>query len=85
MSSENSAASRHANLLQPTGKKYVRAVGPRLRILLYVVFALVAVIGANSVFLAAVTGLEWVSQRWGDGITYQNHFELSRDYALRVT
>ncbi|MDP6553069.1 MAG: multiheme c-type cytochrome [Pirellulaceae bacterium] len=77
MSAENSAASRHADLLQPTGKQYVRAVGPRLRILLYVVFALVAVIGANSVFLAAVTGLEWVSQRWGDGVTYQNHFYLS--------
>jgi tetratricopeptide (TPR) repeat protein len=64
-------------LLQPTGKKYVRAVGPRLRILLYFVFALVAVLGANSVFLAAVTGLEWGSLRWGDGVTYQNHFYLS--------
>lgn len=77
MTAENSAASRHADLLQSTGKKYVRAVGPRLRILLYVVFALVAVLGANSVFLAAVTGLEWSSRRWGDGITYQNHFYLS--------
>jgi tetratricopeptide (TPR) repeat protein len=50
-------------------KKYVRAVGPRLRKLLYVIFALVAVLGANSAYLAAVTFVEWSTGR-----TYQNYF-----------
>ena len=53
----------------PPPKKYVRAVGPRLRKLLYVIFALVALLGANSVYLAAVTAVEWSTGR-----TYQNYF-----------
>src|SRR6266496_2657070 len=52
-------------------KKYVRAVGPRLRVLLYIVFALFAVLGANSVYLASITFLEW----WR-GLTYQNYFYM---------
>ena len=32
-------------------KKYVRAVGPRLRVLLYFIFGLVALLGANSAYL----------------------------------
>ncbi len=47
----------------------IPAVGPRLRILMWVVFALVAVLGANSVYLASVTGLDW----W-TGQTYENWF-----------
>lgn len=50
-------------------KKYVRAVGPRLRVLLYVVFALTALLGANSVYLASITALEAATGR-----TYQNFF-----------
>src|SRR3989441_13198859 len=50
-------------------KKYVRAVGPRLRLLLYVVFGLVALLGANSAYLASITFLECVK-----GLTYQNYF-----------
>ncbi len=50
-------------------KKYVKAVGPRLRILLLVVFALVALIGANSAYLVSITALEAWTQR-----TYQNYF-----------
>lgn len=50
-------------------KKYVRAVGPRLRVLLYVVFALSALLGANSVYLASITALEAATGR-----TYQNFF-----------
>ncbi len=50
-------------------KKYVPAVGPRLRILLTVVFLLVALLGANSLYLASITWLEWVR-----GETYQNFF-----------
>ena len=54
----------------PTPKrKYVRAVGPKLRILLYVIFGFVAVLGANSAYLASVTVLEEVT-----GNLYQNYF-----------
>src|SRR3954471_7805269 len=53
----------------PPKKKYVRSVGPRLRIVLYVVFALVAVLGANSAYLGTITFLEFSS-----GLTYQNYF-----------
>lgn len=55
----------------PVRQKYVRAVGPRLRILLAVVFALFALLGANSVYLSAITFLEW----WR-GLTYQNYFYM---------
>jgi len=55
----------------PVRPKYVRAVGPRLRILLAVVFALFALLGANSVYLSAITFLEW----WR-GLTYQNYFYM---------
>ena len=54
---------------KPAPKKYVRAVGPRLRKLLYVVFALLALLGANSGYLASVTALESLTGR-----TYQNYF-----------
>src|SRR5262245_55960693 len=50
-------------------KKYVRAVGPRLRKLLYFIFALVALLGANSVYLAVVTATEWAT-----GLTIQNYY-----------
>lgn len=50
-------------------RKYVRSIGPRLRILLYLVFALVAVLGANSAYLASITFIEWAK-----GETYQNYF-----------
>lgn len=53
----------------PLKKKYVRAVTPRLRILLYIIFALVALLGANSAYLGTITFLEWSS-----GLTYQNYF-----------
>lgn len=53
----------------PPRRKYVRAVGPRLRWLLYVVFALGAVLGANSAYLLSITFLEWLN-----GFSYQNYF-----------
>ena len=64
-------ASSVSNSIGPSRErpKYVRAVGPKLRILLYAVFALVAVLGANSVYLVSITGLEWFT-----GLTYQNFF-----------
>jgi tetratricopeptide (TPR) repeat protein len=53
----------------PPKKKYVRAVTPRLRLFLVMIFGLVALLGANSAYLSAITFLEWTS-----GLTYQNYF-----------
>lgn len=50
-------------------KKYVRAVGPRLRILLFFILGLTAVLGANSAYLSSITFLEWTTK-----LTYQNYF-----------
>src|SRR5215467_15393888 len=55
-------------------KRYVRAVGPRLRWLLYFIFAAVAVLAANSIYLSAITFLEWVKS--DSNITYQNWFYM---------
>ena len=54
----------------PARKRYVRAVGPRLRVLLSVVFGLVALLGANSAYLSAITFLEWANRP----TLYQNYF-----------
>ncbi len=63
-----------ASNLPPSRKRYVRAVGPRLRILLLCILAAVAVLAANSIYLAAVTFLEWLK---GDpNQTYQNWFYM---------
>ncbi|MCX6903833.1 MAG: multiheme c-type cytochrome [Verrucomicrobia bacterium] len=56
----------------PARKKYVRAVGPRLRKVLYLVFGLVALLGANSLYLASITLLEWL--RRGAAVSYQTYF-----------
>src|SRR2546428_10139653 len=58
----------------PPKKKYVRAVGPRLRILLLFIFGLVAVLAANSVYLSAITLLEWFKS--DPNVTYQNWFYM---------
>ncbi len=52
-------------------RKYVPAVGHRLRKLLLVVFGLFAVLGVNSVYLGGVSLLEWSS-----GQVYQNWLYL---------
>lgn len=59
----------------PAGKiRYVRAVGPRLRLVLYFVLGLFAILSANSVYLGAITFLEWLK---GDpNTTYQNWFYM---------
>ena len=46
-----------------------RAVGPKLRKLLYVVFGLLALLGANSGYLASITFLGWVNDQ-----RYENYF-----------
>ena len=58
----------------PPKKIYVRAVGPRLRVLLLFIFGLVAVLAANSVYLGAITFLEWLKA--GSNQTYQNWFYM---------
>lgn len=55
-------------------KKYVRAIGPRLRILLYFIFGLVAILAANSVYLSAITFLEWL--KTDPNTTYQTWFYM---------
>ena len=67
---ETTAESSSGGPAPPAGKrKYVRAVGPRLRIVLFAVFGLVALLIPNSLYLAGVTALEW-----GTGRTYQDYF-----------
>jgi tetratricopeptide (TPR) repeat protein len=57
------------NPLPPKKVLYRKAVGSRLKKLLTVVFALFALLGVNSVYLATVTLAQWRS-----GETYENYF-----------
>src|SRR5438093_1521641 len=59
----NSAVNR------PQKRKYVRAVGPRLRVLLFAIFGLVAILGANSAYLLSITVLGKTT-----GLSYENYF-----------
>ena len=58
----------------PLKRKYVRAIGPKLRVLLLFIFGLVAVLAANSVYLSAITILEWVKA--DSNQTYQTWFYM---------
>src|SRR4051812_21010147 len=58
----------------PQKKIYVRAIGPRLRVLLYFIFGLVAILAANSVYLSAITFLEWL--KTDPNTTYQTWFYM---------
>lgn len=51
---------------------YIPAVGPRLKILLMLIFASVAFLGATGVYLSAITFLNW----WKQPTTYTNAFTL---------
>ncbi|HEY2252181.1 MAG TPA: hypothetical protein VGH74_14005, partial [Planctomycetaceae bacterium] len=53
----------------PRPPGYVPAVGPRLKKLLIFVFSLLALLGANSLYLVAITFEEWLT-----GETFQNYF-----------
>lgn len=50
-------------------RKVVKAIGPKLRKLLYFVLFLLALLIANSAYLAVITSLEWFTEE-----TYQNFF-----------
>src|SRR5258707_15149851 len=56
--------------VSPARARYVRAVGPRLRLLLYFIFGLGALLGANSVYLASITFLQWLNKE----LPYENYF-----------
>ncbi len=64
-----SVSTGSASAAVPKKKKYVRAVGPKLRKLLYAIFVLVALLFANSGYLSSVTFLEWLR-----GETYQDYY-----------
>lgn len=51
--------------------KYVPVVGPRLKVVLAIVFGLFALLTVNSVYLAAITFLQWRT-----GQEYENYFYL---------
>ena len=53
----------------PRRRRYVPAVGPRLRKLLVLVLGLFAILAVNSTYLGVITWSEWIS-----GETYQNYF-----------
>ena len=55
----------------PPRKPVIPAVGPRLKILMWCLFAVVALLGANSVYLSSVTFLDWVT-----GFDHKNWFYL---------
>ncbi|MBM3822690.1 MAG: hypothetical protein FJ404_07390 [Verrucomicrobia bacterium] len=57
---------------EPPKKRYVRSVGPRLRWVLLSVFGLCAILTANSLYLSAITFMEWLHR--AEGVTYQNYF-----------
>ncbi len=61
---------------QSSAPRRYSPVGPRLARLLTVVFVLLALLGANSVYLAAITFLEWVQRLSGGAVTLQNTFYL---------
>jgi tetratricopeptide (TPR) repeat protein len=58
-------------LLTARGLPYEPAIGPRLKVLLVVIFAAVAVLGATGVYLLTITCLEKAR-----GLTYTNQFTL---------
>jgi tetratricopeptide (TPR) repeat protein len=65
---------RPAELVKQTSterRKVKRAIGPKLRKLLYVVFGLLALLGANSGYLASITFLQWFTRQ-----TYENYFYM---------
>ncbi|WP_153558375.1 tetratricopeptide repeat protein [Roseimaritima sediminicola] len=69
MASVSAGAASAAVPQKKKKKKYVRAVGPKLRRLLYAIFVLVALLFANSGYLASITFLEWLHSE-----TYQDYY-----------
>ncbi len=55
-------------------RRYVRAVGPRLRILLFLIFGLSAFLAANSAYLASVSLMGWAARLHHREGVYENYF-----------
>src|SRR5579884_2153052 len=55
------------------GRAYVPAIGPRLKVLLFGIFACVALLGATGVYLVAVHLMEWLRAPQ----TYTNAFTIA--------
>lgn len=72
MSSPNHPDQPAPTAPNPPRKKYARAIGPKLHIVLNIVWTLLALLGVNSVYLAAVTFFEWLDR--AKGVSYQNYF-----------
>jgi len=53
----------------PPKRKVVKAIGPKLRRVYHALLIVLAILFANSAYLATITGLEWYSEE-----TYQNYF-----------
>lgn len=68
----SSAASAPKRVLNVRGRLYEPAIGPRLKILLYVVFAATAVLGVTGIYLLSIDILNAVSAPR----TYTNQFTL---------
>ncbi len=79
-----------ASSANPSGRrrKYVPAVGPRLKKLLSLVFALFALLAASSAYLLSVSILEWateqVYQDWSYLIVFMIHLVLGLLFILPV-
>lgn len=65
------AANAPKQLLNVRGRMYEPALGPRLKILLFIVFAATAVLGVTGIYLLAIDLLERLRQR-----TYTSQFTL---------
>ncbi len=78
MTTANSATSvsQAAKPAVAVRRRYVPAVTPRLKKLLFVVFALFALLGANSMYLVSVTALEWFTKQTYQDFFYQLMFGL---------
>jgi tetratricopeptide (TPR) repeat protein len=64
--------------------RYVPAIGPRLRKLLFVVFALFALLAVNSVYLGTITLFEWQSGKTLQDYFYQLMFLLHLALGLLI-
>src|SRR6267142_2791251 len=60
----------------PPKIRYVPAVGPRLKKLLFVVYALFALLAVNSAYLGTITWFEWLSGKTLQDYFYQLNFLL---------
>ncbi len=65
-----------ASAVAPPRKKYVPAVGPKLKWLLSFILASFAIMSVNSAYLVSITLLDWISDAAATGLTYKNYFHV---------